>query len=84
MSIQERFQKKKEKEQSASKQAKAALDAIKEQKVAPKTRTVKVRFHSCCGCGCDDDWYLREVPYDSPLQNGDEIKKVLDSDKWVG
>lgn len=62
----------------ASDIAKKAMETVQ-----PKTRVVKLRSQSCCGCGCDDVTVVREVAYDSPLQDGDYIssKDWLSTDK---
>lgn len=46
------------------------------------TRTVKLQYNSCCGCGCSFIDVEREVPYDSELQDGDIIKELLPDDKY--
>jgi len=56
----------------------AKLAEIEKQ---PATRVVRLVYKSCCGCGCSDIDITREVPYDSPLKNGDRIKKLEKNDK---
>lgn len=46
----------------------------------PKTRMVKLKYESCCGCGCDTVRLKREVPYDSDLQNGDMADDIEEDD----
>lgn len=53
---------------------------IRETPIA-RTRIVKLRYESCCGCGCHDVWIKREVPADSPLRDGNYVKKILSTDQ---
>ena len=58
--------------------------SVAEQATTPMlTRKVRVLYKSCCGCGCYDYAYDREVPFDSPLKDGDYVKQVLPTDKEV-
>jgi hypothetical protein len=57
---------------------KAKFDKISSQ---PATRDVKLLYSSCCGCGCSDVEVLRTVPYDSPINDGDRINKIRDTDQ---
>lgn len=59
---------------------KSELKSALENKV--RTRTVRLRFSSGCGCGGGYDEVLREVPYDSKLKNGDIIHDLEDGDVW--
>ncbi len=59
-------------------------DIEKQESPQAETRIVTVLYNSCCGCGCDTYEYKREVPIDSPLQNGDSIDTVLDGDEYIG
>lgn len=56
----------------------AKVDAVKQKRI------VKLRFKSCCGCGCNDLKIEREVDGTSKLQDGDYIHDVLDTDNQVG
>lgn len=47
-----------------------------------ETRTVRLLFKKCCGCGCDDYTVTRVVPYDSPLEDGDRIREIQRGDVW--
>lgn len=49
----------------------------------PVTREVKLRYKSCCGCGCSDVEVMRTVPFDSPLQNGDRIDELGPNDEML-
>ena len=52
------------------------------KKVAtPPTRMVKLKLSSWCGCGGTTQWIEREVPYDSPLNDGDDISDTQAGDK---
>lgn len=53
------------------------FEAIKEK---PITRVVLLKYNSCCGCGCRTTNIKREVPYDSPLQDGDTVNKLEKGD----
>lgn len=46
----------------------------------PATREVKLRYKSCCGCGCSEVEIMRVVPFNSELQNGDKAEEILDGD----
>lgn len=58
------------------------LENLKEKftqiKKTPLTRIVTLIAESCCGCGCDTFKIRRKVPYDSPLQDGDDIGTGLE------
>lgn len=45
------------------------------------TRLVTLIARSCCGCGCSNINISREVPMDSPLQDGDFVTDYHKSDK---
>lgn len=49
------------------------------ESVQPKTRVVRLKSKSCCGCGCIDVTVVRVVDYDSPLKDGDYIR----SNQWL-
>ncbi len=57
---------------------KERFEAISSQ---PATRTVNLITQSCCGCGCSDVDITRVVPFDSPLNNGDRVGKILEGDR---
>ena len=48
-----------------------------EEKKKPKFRKVRLKYESCCGCGCEEYELIRKVPYDSKLKNGDYVKKRI-------
>lgn len=54
-------------------------------KAIPRTRKVKLRYVYECGCGSIfSDYIEREVPYDSPLEDGDITKEFnKDTDKYI-
>ena len=43
-------------------------------------RKVRLRYSSCCGCGCYDITIERTVPTDSDLQDGDRANDYIDGD----
>lgn len=51
------------------------FDKLKSKVVTPSTRTVRLTLKSNCGCGDWDVDIAREVPYDSPLKDGDSISE---------
>lgn len=52
--------------------------------VQPKTRTVRLRYQSSCGCGGGGySDIIREVPFDSPLRDGDQIHSLITGDREV-
>lgn len=57
----------------------------KEQAVIqPETRTVKLRYYSSCGCGGGGYTdIMREVPFNSPLKDGDKISELKRGDKGI-
>jgi hypothetical protein len=55
------------------------FDALRSTKT---TRTVRLTYKSCCGCGCQDITINRKVSSDSKLKNGDRVYEVEDND-WV-
>lgn len=57
----------------------AEIAAKANESVQPKTRVVRLKSQSCCGCGCSDVTVIREVNYDSPLKDGDYIH----SSEWL-
>ena len=46
----------------------------------PQTRIVRLVVGEECGCGGVDIDIDREVPYDSPLQDGDRVVEFDDAD----
>ena len=52
-------------------------------KNTPTTRTVKLIYTSCCGCGCSDITISREVSFDSTLRDGDRVEKLERTDKQI-
>ena len=65
---------------------KSSMDELREEfgKVkASGVRKVKLKYKSCCGCGCYDVDIERTVPVDSPLKDGDRAKDFLSGDKMV-
>lgn len=65
-------------ESSSFDQIKADFENIQ---ATPLTRTVILKYKSCCGCGCSTVDLRREVPHDSHLQNGDYADDVEDNDE---
>ena len=60
------------------------FNEVKNKNVSiPPTRIVNLVFNSCCGCGCSDIKVMREVEYDSPLQDGHRIEELLTTDTVV-
>ena len=53
------------------------------EKAKPSTRIVVLETQSCCGCGCTDIKIEREVPYDSPLSDGDYVESMQPGDELV-
>ncbi len=49
----------------------------------PQTRIVRLVVGEECGCGGVDIDIDREVPYDSPLQNGDRVAEFEDADNII-
>jgi hypothetical protein len=47
----------------------------------PTERIVYLWYKSCCGCGCNDIWLERTVPFGSSLKHGDKAKDLNKSDK---
>lgn len=77
----EKLSKKQKKEPQETKQELIEeLEAIQEQ---PVTRMVRLKYKSCCGCGCDYVDLEREVPFDSDLEDGDIVYEVKDDDIWL-
>lgn len=68
--------------QEPTKQQKKNPLAEKFEQIQP-FREVKLKYRSCCGCGCYDEKVLRLVPHDSPLQNGDRIDFLEEDDQVV-
>lgn len=46
-------------------------------------RKVRLRYSSCCGCGCYDVTIERTVPEDSDLKDGDWADDYMDGDVMV-
>lgn len=76
------IQKSKEKEQN-----KKSSSSFKEQVKAiiskPVLREVKLRYQSCCGCGCHDVTVKRKVAFDSEYEDGDTIDVILEDDELL-
>lgn len=49
----------------------------------PVYRKVKLAYVSSCGCGSYTTWVMRTVPYDSPLRDGDYIRRLENGDVEV-
>lgn len=56
---------------------------FEESQQTPRTRVVKLKYQSCCGCGCDTTWIKRTVPYDSTLKDGDDAVNLQDDDEVI-
>lgn len=74
------FKKQKKEPQETKQELIEELEAIQEQ---PVTRMVRLKYKSCCGCGCDYVDLEREVPFDSELEDGDIVDEVEDNDIWL-
>lgn len=75
--------KKSEKQETQSTLAEE-FKAEKEREVSrPTTRRVRLKASSCCGCGCHDVDIMREVPFDSPLNDGDHVTRIEDDDEII-
>jgi hypothetical protein len=61
---------------------KAQFESIKSITKLPETRIVNLIFKTCCGCGCAHRKIQREVPYNSPLIDGDIVLNLEDDDTW--
>lgn len=57
--------------------------SIKNAETVPSTRIVRLRYKSCCGCGCNTIEIQREVAYDSSLKDGDYVKSLESNDRRV-
>jgi PDZ domain-containing secreted protein len=66
--------------QTVEDQLKEQFNSVKNTETRAATRTVKLKYKSCCGCGCTTIEVERTVPFDSHLQNGDKIDRVEQSD----
>lgn len=52
--------------------------------IQPETRTVKLRYYSSCGCGGGGYTDIaREVPFNSPLKDGDSVDELKRGDKEI-
>lgn len=71
-----------QKQKGKSSELKQSFEAEKEKTIEHITRTVTLKYASGCGCGGYTN-VKREVPFDSPLQDGDRITRLLDTDKVV-
>lgn len=76
-----RIQLTRERQDSASQQNAELLKEFEKLKQAPTTRKVKLIYKAICGCGEGDYEIEREVPFDSPLKNGDRVDTLLDIDR---
>lgn len=47
------------------------------------TRIVRLRYDSCCGCGCSTMWVQREVPADDSIKDLDWIDSPQLTDKTI-
>ena len=69
-------------EELQKKQKTNELENILKAPVQERTRFVTLYAKTGCGCGGSTTKVRREVPYDSPLRNGDDIGwDVLDTDE---
>ena len=68
--------KKKQSTKTDSKNLKERFDKLKK----PVYRKVRLTYSDCCGCGCYDQTIERKVPVDSPLKDGDRVKKFESDD----
>lgn len=76
----------KEKEQSSEESSvKEKFEQEKANKIEtavhPRYRKVRLTHYQECGCGGDDIEIDREVPWDSPLQDGDRVTDLEESDE---
>lgn len=62
---------------------KPLIDETVRKAVEKQTRTVNLRYKTCCGCGCSEEKIRREVPLDSKLKDGDVVTNLLPSDRFV-
>lgn len=56
----------------------AVKTAVKEEESS--LRKVKLKYSSCCGCGCDTIVFTRWVEKNSPLKKGDFVDSMEDDD----
>lgn len=49
----------------------------------PRYRKVRLTHYQSCGCGLEDIEIDREVPYDSPYQDGDRVTELEEADEIV-
>lgn len=77
----------KKKEQKSDLEATDEMAGLKAEfekvQATPLTRTVTLKYKSCCGCGCSYVDIRRKVPYDSPLKDGDITKTTEKGDRTV-
>ena len=69
--------------QSVEDQLKEKFQSIKSAETQPATRVVKLRYKSCCGCGCSTIEFERKVPFDSNLKDGDKADSMVKGDKQL-
>lgn len=46
-------------------------------------RIVKLKYKSCCGCGCSTVDIKRTVPANSHLKDGDLVSTLEEDDDWA-
>lgn len=78
-----------QKQQSKEKKSHEGLEGLKERfqeeksheaQVHDRYRKVRLVHYQSCGCGLEDIEIEREVPYDSPWQDGDRITELEEAD----
>ena len=73
------LQQEQKKENQKENKSSVLQNLVKKQNV---TKTVKVKYKSCCGCGCSYQDYTLTVPVDLNIENGDIIKDYDIIDKY--
>lgn len=62
---------------------KKRFEEVQAEPVQELTRLVTLKYKECCGCGCSYTDIIREVPYNSPMKDGDVTNKMLKTDRWA-